>query len=170
MISVRSGCRSGCRGRSRHRRSPRGSGSARLSPSAGPGACCRLRAAAKRSRPGCPRPCGSRSTGRASSRSSTCRTRRSPRPRSRYLRVACSASRGMHRRISGVVRPDRVGDDVLVDLVADDLFVGLVDLDDLLDTPMDVVREERLDGCIVIIVVLIRRSSGGSCARRRARP
>ena len=70
-----------------------------------------------------------------------------------------------------VVRADRVGDDVLVDLVAEDLFVGLVDLDDLLDATMDVVGEERLDGRGGRHRgVLIRRSSGGSCARRRARP
>jgi hypothetical protein len=42
--------------------------------------------------------------------------------------------------------PDRVRDDVLVDLVADDLLVGLVDLDDLLDATVDVVGEQRLDG------------------------
>jgi hypothetical protein len=41
------------------------------------------------------------------------------------------------------VRADRVGDDVLVDLVAEDLLVGLVDLDDLLDATVDVVGEER---------------------------
>ena len=46
----------------------------------------------------------------------------------------------------GVVRADRVGDDVLVDLVAEDLLVGLVDLDDLFDATMDVVGEEVLIG------------------------
>ena len=46
---------------------------------------------------------------------------------------------------AGVVGPDRVGHDVLVDLVAEDLLVGLVDLDDLFDAAMDVVGEERLD-------------------------
>ena len=38
-----------------------------------------------------------------------------------------------------------VGDDVLVELVADDLLVGLVDLDDLLDPPVDVAGEEVSD-------------------------
>ena len=40
---------------------------------------------------------------------------------------------------------DGVGDDVLVDLVADDLLIGLVDLDDFFDAPVDVAGEERLD-------------------------
>jgi Ni,Fe-hydrogenase maturation factor len=43
------------------------------------------------------------------------------------------------------VRPDRVRHHVLVDLVPKDLLVVLVDLDDLLDATVDVVREEGLD-------------------------
>ena len=46
-------------------------------------------------------------------------------------------------KMLGVVRPDRVRDDVLVDLVAEDLLVGLVDLDDLFDATVNVVGEER---------------------------
>ena len=42
------------------------------------------------------------------------------------------------------VRADRVGDDVLGELVAEDLLVGLVDLDDLFDVAVDVAREEVL--------------------------
>jgi hypothetical protein len=56
--------------------------------------------------------------------------------------------RGLAIRVedAGVVRADRVRDDVLVDFVANDLFVGLVDLDDFFDATVDVVGEERLDG------------------------
>ena len=41
---------------------------------------------------------------------------------------------------------DGVSGDVLLDLLEDDLVVGLVDLDDLLDPPVDVAAEEGLDG------------------------
>ena len=41
----------------------------------------------------------------------------------------------------GEVAADGVGDDVLGEFVADDLLVGLVDLDDLLDAAGDVVGE-----------------------------
>jgi hypothetical protein len=44
------------------------------------------------------------------------------------------------------VRPNRIGHDVLVDLVAKDLLVGLVDLDYLFDPAVNVVSEERFDG------------------------
>ena len=40
---------------------------------------------------------------------------------------------------------DGVGDDVLVDFGGDDVLGGLVDLDDLLDLPGDVVGEQRGD-------------------------
>ena len=43
------------------------------------------------------------------------------------------------------VRADRVGGDVLGELVADDLLVGLIDLDDLFDVALDVACEEALD-------------------------
>jgi hypothetical protein len=43
------------------------------------------------------------------------------------------------------VGSDGIRDDVLVDLVADDLFVSLIDLDDFFDPTVDVVREEGLD-------------------------
>ena len=43
------------------------------------------------------------------------------------------------------VRADRVGGDVLGELVADELLVGLVDLDDLFDVPLDVAGEEVFD-------------------------
>jgi hypothetical protein len=45
-----------------------------------------------------------------------------------------------------VVTANGIGDDVLVDLVENALFVGLIDLDDLLDAPTDVVSEEGPDG------------------------
>ena len=45
----------------------------------------------------------------------------------------------------GVVRPNSVGDDVLVDLVTQDIVIGLIDLDDLLDATMDVVGKEAFD-------------------------
>ena len=44
-----------------------------------------------------------------------------------------------------VVRLDGIGDDVLGDLVADDLLVGLVDLDDLFDRADRCPGEEVLD-------------------------
>ena len=43
------------------------------------------------------------------------------------------------------VGADRVGGDVFVDLLADELLVGLVDLDDLFDVPLDVGCEEVSD-------------------------
>ena len=50
----------------------------------------------------------------------------------------------------GVVRPNGVGHDVLVDLVAQDIVVGLIDLDDLLDATMDVVGKEGFDELVVM--------------------
>jgi len=43
------------------------------------------------------------------------------------------------------MRPNSVSDDILVDLVAQDIILGLIDLDDLLDATMDVVGEEGFD-------------------------
>jgi len=72
---------------------------------------------------------------------------------------------------AGEVQTNRVRDYVLVDFVADDLLVGLVDLDDLLDTTMDVVGEESLDLRVGRHRSgLFRRSSGGSYARHQALP
>ena len=45
----------------------------------------------------------------------------------------------------GVVRPNSVSHDVLVDLVTQDIVIGLIDLDDLLDPTMDVVGKEAFD-------------------------
>jgi hypothetical protein len=50
------------------------------------------------------------------------------------------------RRMLECSGADGVRDDVLADLLADDGFVGLVDLDDLFDATVDVVGEERVRG------------------------
>ena len=52
------------------------------------------------------------------------------------------------------VGADGVGGDVLGELLADELLVGLVDLDDLFDVPLDVGGEEVFDdrGCHVWLV------------------
>ena len=52
------------------------------------------------------------------------------------------------------MRLDGVGDDVLVDLGANDVLVGLVDLDDLLD-----LREMSLANRSLIVVTVILGSS-----------
>jgi hypothetical protein len=69
-------------------------------------------------------------------------------PETQMAMPSCRLVRCLAVRLedAGVVRADRVRDDVLVDLVADDLFVGLVDLDDLFDATVDVVGEQGLDG------------------------
>ena len=48
---------------------------------------------------------------------------------------------------------DRVGDDILVDFGGDDLLVGLVDLDDLLDLPIDVVCEKGWRSCPLHVIL-----------------
>ena len=65
------------------------------------------------------------------------------------------------------VGADGVGGDVLGELLADELLVGLVDLDDLFDVPLDVGGEEVFDDALRSCRLVSRRSSVGSCARRR---
>ena len=43
------------------------------------------------------------------------------------------------------VGPNSISDDVLVDLVTQDVVIGLVDLDDLLDATVNVVGKEGFD-------------------------
>jgi hypothetical protein len=42
------------------------------------------------------------------------------------------------------MRPNGIGDNVLVNLVAQDRVIGLVDLDDFLDPSIDILGKERL--------------------------
>ena len=41
----------------------------------------------------------------------------------------------------GIVRPDRVGHDILIDFIAQDIIGGLIDLNDFLNPAVDVVRK-----------------------------
>ena len=67
------------------------------------------------------------------------------------------------------VREDRMGDDIFVQLVADERLVSLVDLDDLFDPAVDLAGEQVLDGFDGHNVVL-RRSWAGSWDRHPGRP
>jgi hypothetical protein len=68
---------------------------------------------------------------------------KNPRPKWRCLRAACSVSRDMPHRC-GVVGPNRTVTTYSL-ISSRGSLVRLVNLDDLLDATMNVVREERLD-------------------------
>ena len=75
----------------------------------------------------------------------TCRSRRSRRPRSQCPRWAFDACPDSPPRYLDEVPLDRVGHDIFVDFGGDDVLVGLVDLDDLFDAPVDVIGEKGGD-------------------------
>jgi hypothetical protein len=58
--------------------------------------------------------------------------------------VACSAFRDKSRRYR-CSATGWISDDILVDLVAQDFVIGLVDFDDFLDPAMDVLGKEGFD-------------------------
>ena len=69
-----------------------------------------------------------------------------------------------------IVGPNRVGHDVFIDLVAQDVIAGLIDLNDFLDATMDVIGEEAFDRLGGHGSLSVKRSLGDSYALLRARP